>query len=108
MEVKIDKFGRILIPKKIREELGLKAGQRLELSCVSDTDNIYLAAADVATPDDIEVTDFGLPVLHNGKNEEGEFDNAAFMKETREAYLDKKNGLECIVTSTPPFYFLPW
>ncbi len=30
--VKIDTFGRVLIPKKVRELLGLEAGQELELS----------------------------------------------------------------------------
>ena len=30
--VKIDRFGRVLIPKKIRERLGIEAGQELELS----------------------------------------------------------------------------
>ena len=31
MEVVIDKFGRILIPKKLRKFLGLQPGQRLKL-----------------------------------------------------------------------------
>ena len=30
--VKLDGFGRVLIPKKIRERLGLETGQELELS----------------------------------------------------------------------------
>jgi AbrB family looped-hinge helix DNA binding protein len=30
----IDSAGRIVVPKRLREELGFKAGQRLELSAV--------------------------------------------------------------------------
>jgi AbrB family looped-hinge helix DNA binding protein len=30
----IDNAGRIVVPKRLREELGFKAGQRLELSAV--------------------------------------------------------------------------
>lgn len=32
MEVTVDKYGRIVIPKPVRERLGLKAGSALELS----------------------------------------------------------------------------
>jgi AbrB family looped-hinge helix DNA binding protein len=31
MEVTVDRFGRVLIPKKLRDKLGIKEGQSLEL-----------------------------------------------------------------------------
>ena len=31
-QVKIDRFGRVLIPKKVRERLGIEVGQAFELS----------------------------------------------------------------------------
>ncbi|HSZ70873.1 MAG TPA: AbrB/MazE/SpoVT family DNA-binding domain-containing protein [Solirubrobacteraceae bacterium] len=34
MVATIDSAGRIVVPKRLREELGFKAGQRLELSVV--------------------------------------------------------------------------
>ncbi len=34
MQTTIDSAGRVVIPKSLRDELGFKAGQRLELSAV--------------------------------------------------------------------------
>lgn len=31
MEAKLDKFGRIVIPKKVRDDLGLQPGDRLDI-----------------------------------------------------------------------------
>jgi AbrB family looped-hinge helix DNA binding protein len=36
MELTLDKFGRILIPKEIREELGLRPGSSLHLEKLKD------------------------------------------------------------------------
>ncbi len=36
METKLDKFGRIVIPKAVREALALDAGDELELNIVED------------------------------------------------------------------------
>ncbi|NBC07987.1 MAG: AbrB/MazE/SpoVT family DNA-binding domain-containing protein [Bacteroidetes bacterium] len=93
MEVTIDKFGRILIPKKIREALGLKSGQTLEL--VVDR---YTRRLNVKLPADPEqakilVEDSGLPVIQNGTAGQQTFDTIQFLKGTQEAYMDRKMGL---------------
>lgn len=36
MHTTVDKFGRILIPKKLRQQLGLKPNDTLELTLVDD------------------------------------------------------------------------
>lgn len=91
MEVTIDKFGRILIPKKIRQLLGLLPGQKLEL--VADEDNRKLA---FRLPLEIErtaieLTSFGFPVIQNGQPDEAsEVDTVELIKDTREDDLDRK------------------
>ncbi len=93
MEVTIDKFGRILIPKKVREMLGLKPGQVLEL--ITDRTSRKLNLRLPAEPSSMEVivTDFGLPIIQNGEPTEEAFDTVEFIKETREEYLNRKMGL---------------
>ena len=93
MEVTIDKFGRILIPKKIRESLGLKPGQVLEILV-----NRYTRTLDIRLPSkdnevNIKVEDSGLPVIQNGPSLEEDFDTVAYIKATRNQYLDRKQGL---------------
>jgi AbrB family looped-hinge helix DNA binding protein len=44
VEVTVDKFGRILIPKKLRDLLGLRPGSRLKVTATSD--DIALRPAD--------------------------------------------------------------
>jgi AbrB family looped-hinge helix DNA binding protein len=46
MEAVIDKFGRIVIPKKIRDHLGLTPGTHLEVREVDDA--VIVRPADVA------------------------------------------------------------
>lgn len=91
MEVTIDKFGRILILEKIREAIGLKPGQALELIV-----NRYGRELNIKLPADAEQTDIvmeesGLPVIQNGGQT---FDTAQFIKETQEEYMNRKMGLD--------------
>jgi AbrB family looped-hinge helix DNA binding protein len=94
MEVTIDKFGRILIPKKIREALGLKPGQVLELFFDRYSRKLDLKLPADADSMNIIVEDSGLPVIQNGSPTTEDFDTVSFIKETREKYLDKKMGLK--------------
>jgi len=73
--------------------LGLKPGQVLEL--VTDPSSRKLDLRLPADPSSTEVivTDFGLPIIQNGPPSDEPFDTVAFIKETREEYLDRKMGL---------------
>lgn len=44
MQAKVDKFGRVLIPKFVRQKLGLKPGEKVELE-ESDQEIIIRAKA---------------------------------------------------------------
>ena len=94
MEVTIDKFGRILIPKKLRQLLGLQPGQRIILK--ADKENRKLAVELPVSQDEVKIvkTEFGFPVIHTGEAILEDFDSNDFMKETLMEYLDKKMGLE--------------
>lgn len=93
MEVTIDKFGRILIPKKVREMLGLKPGQVLELITDQTSRKLNLRLPAESASMEVIVTDCGLPVIQNGPPSEEPFDTVEFIKETREEYLNRKMGL---------------
>lgn len=93
MEVTIDKFGRILIPKKIREALGLKPGQILEILVDKYTRTLDIRLPSKDNEVNIKVEDSGLPVIQNGPSLEEDFDTVAYIKATRKHYLDRKQGL---------------
>jgi len=44
LTVELDKFGRILIPKKMRERMGFKAGEKVRLHFEQDTLTVKPAA----------------------------------------------------------------
>ena len=94
MEVTIDEFGRILIPKKIREAIGLKPGQALELMIDRYTWNLNIKLPANPEETNIYVEDSGLPVIHNGTPAQQSFDTVRFIRETREKYMDRKMGLD--------------
>jgi AbrB family looped-hinge helix DNA binding protein len=94
MEVTIDKFGRILIPKKIREMLGLKPGTRVELVADTEKRNLAFQPIDAEEGPKLEVASSGLPIIQNGPPFPPNFDTVAFMKENLQEYLDKKMGLK--------------
>lgn len=92
MEVKIDKFGRILIPKEIRTRLGLRAGQVFELA-VEDEVAIHLEPK-ARTEPRIVMTDFGFPVIHfDDITEPIDFDVVEMIHRDREERMRKISGV---------------
>lgn len=92
MTVTMDKFGRILIPKKIRQLAGLEPGTDLEIFVSKESGNMRLIPKPPPSKS-IIITEFGLPVVQYDGPINEDFDTVAFMKETREQYLDRKMGL---------------
>ncbi|MEL7161298.1 MAG: AbrB/MazE/SpoVT family DNA-binding domain-containing protein [Bacteroidota bacterium] len=91
MEVTIDKFGRVLIPKKVREQLGLYPGVRLSLRTDEPNCSLQLVAGELPTPR-LEWED-GLPIIRTYMPAPPSFDVVEFIKRGREEYMDRKAGL---------------
>jgi AbrB family looped-hinge helix DNA binding protein len=86
MTVKIDKAGRIVVPKPVRDRLGLREGSQLELEEIPA--GIVLKAVE---GEPAMIKKHGLWV-HTGKPPEG-FDWERHFENVREDYLRKISGL---------------
>lgn len=63
VRVKMDKFGRILIPKKIREAKGYEYGMELSLVMEPETKAITVTLAGKHPGPYLEMMPWGLPVI---------------------------------------------
>ena len=90
MQVTIDKFGRILVPKKIRELLQLSPGKALDLDV--DQNSLLLTVSE-ETEVVIETSSLGLPIIRTHQKELDTTNLKEFFDATRAEYLDKKAGL---------------
>lgn len=81
----IDKAGRVVVPKAIRDEMNLSEGSRLKIERVGDMIQLSVELA----PANIEQGDDGLPVLvgWDGYDAAGAVRN---MRTEQVAQLDKK------------------
>lgn len=63
MRTTIDAAGRIVVPKAVRDAMGLTAGRQIDVSYADGKIEIEIAPADV----DVELADDGLPrVVYKG------------------------------------------
>ena len=92
MEVTLDQFGRILIPKKLRQLLGLHPGQRLELVTDHSTKTLRLALKPKTIPT-LSYTDSGIPVFAYDSEHTVDFDMVEEMRRDREERDAKNAGL---------------
>jgi AbrB family looped-hinge helix DNA binding protein len=92
MITKIDKFGRLLIPKKLREAMGLEAGKEVELSHDPVTKGIILQLVHEVSPH-IEVNAWGWPVIQSQVKEKATFNIKEFLLEAHEERSNKILGL---------------
>lgn len=92
-KVKIDKFGRILIPKKIREAKGYVCGTELSLVMEPETMGLLLEeTVNVDAQPYVEKTDWGWPVIKFPHQEKLDFDVVSFIKEGYEERSRKLMG----------------
>lgn len=62
MTTTIDKFGRILIPKSVRKELGLEPGNSIDLIVIRKENSLFLRPTFLETVV-LKTDDFGIPIL---------------------------------------------
>jgi len=79
MSITIDRAGRIVVPKALRERFGLHPGTELDIE--AGVDGLHLRARDVAT---VFVEKQGV-LIHHAAGPALDFDVAAFINREREA-----------------------
>lgn len=92
MTVTIDKFGRILIPKSVRDILGVKSGYDLKL----DIDNIRKTVLITPQPSknyQVIQNGWGWPIISfSNKSEPATFSITDLIREAREERADQLLG----------------
>lgn len=111
MTLKVDKFGRVLLPKAIRRALALQANGALEVRLDEKRRKLYLepgvneaalseqpivrtggsAARGKRTA--IVVTDYGLPILQGNRSFPKDYNVVDAIREAREERADMTSGL---------------
>ena len=96
MTTTVDKFGRVLIPKPLRDRLGLTPGTELTLDVHEGDDGapaLELRAVEDANDPDSGLIRVGGRLVHKGKLDPAAQDIAAFIKTQREARNLRLAGL---------------
>jgi AbrB family looped-hinge helix DNA binding protein len=93
MEVKIDDYGRIVIPKEVRERLGIEPGSALEIHVDQEGD---AGGAITLTLKDQEpaLQQKGALLVHSGRLTEEDFDVVEQIRATRRERARKHGGLD--------------
>ncbi|MEM6771734.1 MAG: hypothetical protein AAF597_14215 [Bacteroidota bacterium] len=84
VKVKIDKFGRILIPKKIREAKGYEYGMELSLVMEPETNEVVLSPVNEEPQPYWEMAPWGLPIIRYPDPNHKSMDAVAMIAEDRE------------------------
>lgn len=93
MTATIDKFGRVLIPKKIREAASIKEGMEFEL-VIEEFTNFILFKPIQKELSRIEYTEWGWPVIIYPDEEKVDFDLKQFTNDGYEERGQKLLGLD--------------
>ena len=92
MKLKVDKYGRVVLPKKLRLHLNAETGSEIEVAIDEQTGQVTLTPI-VQGKTWIEVTDWGFPIIHyDGPVEKTDIDIVEFIKEGREERMRKTMG----------------
>ncbi len=91
MEVNIDKFGRILIPKNIRKQLGIQPDQVWSLEVNEPEQTLSLIPKGIAHPAQLEIKD-GLPVFTHEAKIVLDIDPSELIQKDRESRDNQLSG----------------
>ena len=80
---KIDRFGRILIPKTLREILGLSATDEVTLQLTTNC-QLLVSPANPPQRPQLRVDELGIPIFHFGTGETMRYDFTAAIAGDRE------------------------
>ena len=80
---KIDRFGRVLIPKTLREFLGLSPSDEVTLQLTTDCELILRPAQPVQRPR-LQVDELGIPIFHFDTGETMRYDFTSAIAADRE------------------------
>lgn len=96
MVLTLDKFGRVLIPKKARQALRLEAGSKVKLTVdeATGTAKLKIQTDQEEGSSYIKYAEWGWPYLDVGPPTVESIDTVALIKSTRQDYLDRKFGLK--------------
>jgi len=89
MEVTIDEYGRIVIPKALRDRLGLEAGTSLELDVPSDAPDTIRLAPTGRQP---ALRQKGPLLVHTGRLTREDFDVVEQLRQARADRASKHAG----------------
>ncbi|MEO0731456.1 MAG: AbrB/MazE/SpoVT family DNA-binding domain-containing protein [Bacteroidota bacterium] len=93
MELTLDKFGRVLIPKKVRAALGLRPGMSISAIVNEEDKQLTLLPAPNAEDQVTKYTDWGFPVLQSSQHGQQDYGDAvSFIRETYDEYFQRKLG----------------
>jgi len=95
MTLTIDKFGRVLIPKSLRQHLHVEPGDELQVEIKNETPAIILSCKPTQTEEyDAEIiyTDWGLPMIKTSGSFPENYDTVTAIKQNYQEYFDRKFG----------------
>ena len=93
METKIDKFGRIVIPKPARDALALEAGDQLELAiCEQESGDRTISLRPVKQ--ELPFRRKGDVLVFTGRLADADFDVVEHLRTSRESHARRLSGLE--------------
>lgn len=90
MKLRIDKSGRLLIPKPVRAHLRIEPGDEVQLTLNAEEHSVKLTAAPSSQDQILVMTEWGFPIIYTAQSLPEDFDTVAFMKETYEGHFREK------------------
>lgn len=94
MTLKVDKFGRILIPKVLRQAISIEPGDKVSIQI--DGSNRQFSIRKARTLDDavLSTTSWGFPTVSLSLPQKVDFNVSDYVHSVRQDYLDRKFGLK--------------